>query len=90
MGLREELRAQGTRVTVLRSGAVDTGSISEGWTEEQTRSFMTEGLRSGCMAFSGARASAGSMAKALLAVMALPRDVNVDLIEPRARAPMPD
>jgi len=90
MGLRQELRAQGTRVTVLRSGAVDTGTISEGWTEEQTNHFMAEAIRSGCLAFSGQNASVESMAKALLAVMALPRDVNVDLIEPRARAPLPD
>lgn len=89
MGLRQELRAEGTRVTVLRSGAVDTGTISEGWTEEQTSYFMTEGLRSGCLAFSGQFASVESMAKALSGVLALPRDVNVDLIEPRARAPLP-
>jgi len=90
MGLRQELRAQGTRVTVLRSGAVDTGTISEGWTEEQARDFMTDALRSGCLAFSGRNASVESMAKTLLAVITLPRDVNVDLIEPRARAPFPE
>ena len=90
MGLRQELRAQGTRVTVLRSGAVDTGMISQGWTEEQSRDFMTDALRSGCLTFSGQNASVESMAKALLAVITLPRDINVDLIEPRARAPLPD
>jgi len=90
MGLRQELRTQGTRVTVLRSGAVNTGTISQGWDEEQARDFMADALRSGCLNFSGHYASVESMAKALLAVITLPRDVNVDLIEPRGRAPLPD
>jgi hypothetical protein len=51
---------------------------------------MTDALRSGCLAFSGQNASVESMAKTLLAVVTLPRDVNVDLIEPRARAPLPE
>ena len=89
LGLRRELRAQGVRVTVLRSGAVDTQSISGDWPAEKLADFLAEARQSGCLDFSGAYAAPDSMAEALLAVLSLPRDVNVDLIEPRASAPLP-
>jgi len=90
LGLRQELRADGTRVTVLRSGAVDTKSVSADWSDEKLDSFMREAKRLGCLDFSGTYATPGSMAEALFSVLALPRDVNVDLIEVRARAPLPE
>ena len=89
MGLRSELRDQGTRVTVLRSGAVSSGSnLSEGWPQDRRDAFFADLMRFGHAHFTGTPAAPTSMAHALLAVLSLPRDVNVDLIEARARAPM--
>ena len=87
-GLRDELREQGTRVTVLRSGYVATGgNLGEGWPADMAAQFFAEANKMGLTHFSGTPAEPEPMAQALLAVLCLPRDVNIDLIEARGRAP---
>ena len=83
-GLRDELRSDGIRVTVLRSGSVKGGSGGTQWSREATDAFYRKILATGHAAMSGEAASPESMAEALLAVIALPRDIGVDLIEVRA------
>lgn len=83
-GLRAELRADGIRVGVLRSGSVAGGEGGAAWSDETRASFFAKIVETGLAAMSGAAASPESMAKALLAILALPRDVSADLIEVRA------
>lgn len=90
-GLREELRSDGIRVSVLRSGSVSGGSGGETWSDETKQKFFEKIVQTGHAAMSGAPATPQSMAQALVAILALPRDVSVDLIELRAaQAGMPD
>ncbi|WP_174290950.1 SDR family oxidoreductase [Sphingomonas bacterium] len=88
-GLRDELRDDGIRVTVLRSGSVagTTGHI--GWDPATAERFFATIRRSGHAAFTGTAADPRSMAEALLAVLGLPPDVNIDLIEARGAHPVP-
>ena len=83
-GLRDELRSDGIRVTVLRAGSVSGGSGSAQWPAEAREAFSRKILATGHAAMSGEAASPQSMAEALLAVIGLPRDVSADLIEVRA------
>lgn len=83
-GLRDELRSDGIRVTVLRSGSVRGGSGGASWSPEATEAFFKKIVATGHAAMSGEAASPESMAEALLAVVRLPRDIGVDLIEVRA------
>jgi len=86
--LRNELRAQGTRVTILRSGSVDTNSaLRATWPEDRLQHFASEAARLGSMEFTGTPVSMATMAQTLLALLTLPRDVNIDLVEARGRAP---
>lgn len=81
--MREELREDGIRVTVLRSGAVSNSTASQSWDEQATKDFFETIARTGHAAMSGVPASQASMAEALCAILSLPEDVNVDLIEVR-------
>lgn len=83
-GLREELRSEGIRISVLRSGSVSGGSGGESWSEETRQKFFAKIVQTGHAAMSGAPASPQSMARGLVSILSLPRDVSVDLVELRA------
>ncbi len=83
-GLRDELRSDGIRVSVLRSGSVSGGSGGDSWTDAEKQAFYSKIVQTGHAAMSGSPATPESMAKALVATLALPRDISVDLIEVRA------
>ncbi len=83
-GLREELRSEGIRLTVLRSGSVSGSSGSIGWSDETKQKFYQKIVQTGHAAMSGSPASPQSMAEGLLSILGLPRDVSVDLVELRA------
>lgn len=90
-GLREELRSDGIRVGVLRSGSVSGGSGGESWSDETRQAFFQKIVQTGHAAISGSPATPESMATALVAMLGLPRDISVDLIEVRAaQAGMPE
>lgn len=90
-GLRDELQADGIRVSVLRSGSVAGSSGSVNWSAEATQAFYKKIVETGHANMAGEAASPESMATALLAIVSLPADVNADLIEVRAaRAGVPD
>lgn len=84
--MRDELREDGIRVTVLRSGSVEGGSGGKDWDPVVTQAFYQTITRTGHAAFTGKAASSVSMADALLSVLTLPPDINIDLIEVRAAA----
>lgn len=83
-GLRDELRSEKIRFTILRSGSVSGGSGGAEWSEETKQQFYQKILQTGHAAISGQPASPESMAQALLAILTLPPDISPDLIEVRA------
>lgn len=83
-GLREELRSDGIRVSVLRSGSVSGGSGGAAWSDETRQKFFQKIVQTGHAAMSGSPATPQSMARGLVAILGLPRDVSVDLVELRA------
>ena len=64
-GLRDELRSDGIRVTILRSGAVDGTTGANHWSEETRVAFHTFLTKSGHANFAGIPATPQSMAQAL-------------------------
>lgn len=90
-GLRDELRSDGIRLSVLRSGSIAGGSGGDSWSDENRQKFLTKIVQTGHAAFSGESVRPETMSEALVAMLALPRDVSVDLIELRgAHAGMPE
>jgi NADP-dependent 3-hydroxy acid dehydrogenase YdfG len=83
-GLRDELRSDDIRVTVLRSGSVKGGSGGAAWSQETVAAFYKKIVETGHASMTGEAATPESMAKALLSVIGLPADIGVDLIEVRA------
>ncbi|WP_413790982.1 MULTISPECIES: SDR family oxidoreductase [unclassified Pseudomonas] len=83
-GLRSELRPDRIRVTILRAGNTAESSITDTWPENTAKEFAMAVEVSGHRAFTGAPASPVTLAGALINVLSLPRDVNVDLIEVRS------
>lgn len=86
-GLRAELRSDGIRVSVLRSGSVAGGSGGDDWTEATKQAFYAKIVVSGHAAMSGLPATPQSMAKALISVLGLPSDISVSLVEVGAAEP---
>lgn len=84
--MRDELREDGIRVTVLRSGSVEGGTGGKDWDPDVTQAFYQTITRTGHAAFTGKAASPQSMAEALVSVLSLPGDINIDMIEVRAAA----
>ena len=82
--LADELRTDGIRVSVLRSGSVAGGSGGDSWSEEAKQAFYAKIMETGHAQMAGAAASAESMAKALIAIVGLPADVCPRLIDVRA------
>ncbi|MBB3860949.1 NADP-dependent 3-hydroxy acid dehydrogenase YdfG [Novosphingobium hassiacum] len=87
-GLRAEVRRDLIRVTTLRSGYVSGGELARHWSEEKTAEFFRVAAETGHARLAGTTGiSPHSMAEALVAILTLPRDVDVDLIELRPTAP---
>lgn len=82
--MRDELREDGIRVTVLRSGSVEGGTGGKDWDPDVTQAFYQTITRTGHAAFTGKAASPQSMADALISILSLPADINIDMIEVRA------
>lgn len=83
-GMRNELRAQGTRVTVLRSGMIEGTSLEDDWDPAVRDEFFAACGAMGTAA-TGGPATRATMAQAVVSLLALPRDVNADFVEIRGR-----
>ena len=83
-GLRDELREHDIRVSVLRSGSVAGGTGSATWDRKIAKRFFETIQRTGHAAFTGDHTQPQTMAATLIAILSLPRDVNIDLIEARS------
>src|SRR3546814_21033627 len=71
-GLRDELRDDDIRVTILRSGSVKGGSGGKAWSQETIDAFYKKIVATGPAAMTGASATPESMAASLLEVIGLP------------------
>ncbi len=83
-GLRDELREHDIRVSVLRSGSVSGSTGGQNWEAAVSKRFFETIQRTGHASFTGAFAAPQSMAETLVAILSLPPDVSVDLIEARS------
>lgn len=83
-GLRDELRSEDIRITILRSGSVKGGSGGTNWSQETVSAFYKKIVETGHASMSGESALPQSMASALLAILSMPADISADLIEVRA------
>ena len=82
--LADELRSDGIRVSVLRSGSVAGGSGGDSWSADAKKAFYAKIMETGHAQMAGSAASAESMAQALIAIVGLPADVCPRLIDVRA------
>ena len=83
-GLRAELRPLGIRVTTLRLGNIEGTTISRGWDEHRAAEFRAAMHETGAAVQVGRGGSMRSVARAVVSILSLPRDVNVDLMELRS------
>jgi NAD(P)-dependent dehydrogenase (short-subunit alcohol dehydrogenase family) len=88
-GLRAEVRAEGIRVTVLRAGHVGESSIAQHWSAQTSAEWEKALAASGHHASTGAPVSPVTMANALIDILLLPREVNVDLLDIRSNLLLP-
>lgn len=79
-GLRAELRPYGVRVTVVRSGAMQT-SITDQWSPSQKEAFFSAYASSARQAETGANIDPGITARAVVDILKLPPDASARLIE---------
>ncbi|HCW62085.1 MULTISPECIES: SDR family oxidoreductase [Sphingobium] len=86
-GLRDELRSDGIRVSVLRSGSVAGGTGGQHWDGEVAQRFFAKIQETGHASFTGDFAEPTTMALTLVAMVSLPPDVNLDLVEARSAKP---
>jgi NAD(P)-dependent dehydrogenase (short-subunit alcohol dehydrogenase family) len=79
--LRAEVKADGIRVTVLRLGNVRDTGITHRWSEPVSRRYFDHVAESGHLALCGGAAKPASVAQALLRVLGMPEDLNLEIVE---------
>ena len=80
VGLRNELRAYGVRVTVARSGTMQT-SITDQWSESQKQDFFSSYANSPRRQESGGSIDPRIMALTIINILKLPPEASVRLVE---------
>lgn len=84
-GLRAELKPDGIRVMVLRSGHVSGGNLGAAWRPELIGPFQAAIEASGHKAFAGDPIEPEVTAETIIRMLSLPREAAIDLLELRAR-----
>lgn len=79
-GLRNELRPDGIRVTVVRSGAMAT-SIVESWSERQKKMFFDSYAASSAQADIGGMIDPSITAERIVQLLQLPREATSRLVD---------
>ena len=80
--LRSELRGSGIRVSIYRSGRVETG-FSDDWSAELRAQIARKAVECGFTAQSGERITPDIPARAMLAMLLVDRSAHVDLMQLR-------
>jgi NAD(P)-dependent dehydrogenase (short-subunit alcohol dehydrogenase family) len=86
--LSEELRADGIRVTLLRSGA-STGGFAEDWDPEDARRALTLWIERGLLDFVGTPMPPEAIAESIVHAATCPPGASVDFLEIRSSVPLP-
>jgi len=86
--LKDELRSEGIRVTLLRCGG-STGGFASDWDPEDARRAFALWSRSGFLDFVGLPMPPEVIAEAVVHAATLPREASVDFLEVRSALPMP-
>ncbi|MFQ5416237.1 MAG: SDR family oxidoreductase [Myxococcota bacterium] len=86
--LKQELRPEGIRVTLLRSGA-STGGFVEDWDPDEARRALVSWSEQGLLDFVGLPMSPESIAASVVYAATVPVDASVDFLEIRSARPMP-
>jgi NAD(P)-dependent dehydrogenase (short-subunit alcohol dehydrogenase family) len=81
--LREELRGDGIRVGVLRSGRLADSSFHRDWAPETRERYRQEARASGHYAVSGEPIPPQVTARAVIDMICLPREARLTLVELR-------
>lgn len=84
LGLRNELRGQGIRVSTLRIGSMTGNETAQQWPPGMLDDFLAAIHASGHAAYTGAGMAPETVAAVVVNALALPREANLDLIELRA------
>lgn len=82
-GMRTELRGQGIRVSVFRSGRLAESGFKRTWREDRLTRYRELVQSLGFYANSGEPIAPALAAESIMALLRLPRSANVDLIEMR-------
>lgn len=82
--LKYELRDDNIRVTTMRVGKMDTGTIQTAWTPQAKETFFSTSARSGHLWRAGAPIDPAGPAKALVDLVSLPSDMVTDLVDLRS------
>jgi NADP-dependent 3-hydroxy acid dehydrogenase YdfG len=86
--LREELRPEGIRVTLLRSGA-STGGFVEDWDPDEARRAFECWSEMGFLDFVGLPMAPETIAESVVHAATRPPGASIDFLELRSAAPMP-
>jgi meso-butanediol dehydrogenase / (S,S)-butanediol dehydrogenase / diacetyl reductase len=85
IGMRDEVRQDGIRMTTLRSGTVASGgAFLQGSDPERMRRFLEAAAAGGHLDHVGQAISPKVAAKALVDLLATPREAHIDMIAVRA------
>lgn len=82
-GLREELRPDGIRVSVLRSGRLGESGFHRSWSAQARERYRAEARASGHYASSGEPISPLVTARAVVDLICLPREARITIMELR-------
>jgi meso-butanediol dehydrogenase / (S,S)-butanediol dehydrogenase / diacetyl reductase len=82
-GMRTELRGQGIRVSIFRSGRLAESGFKRTWSEERLARYRELVQSLGFYANSGEAIAPALAAESIMMLLKLPRNANVDLIEMR-------
>lgn len=85
--LRQELRRDGIRIAVLRSGNVAGSAASASWPADVRDTFYRTIVESGHAAISGSPAPPEAMAQALVSLLGFPEEVCPELVQLRGSRP---
>jgi NADP-dependent 3-hydroxy acid dehydrogenase YdfG len=86
--LKDELRPEGIRVTLLRSGG-STGGFVEEWDPEEAQRAIASWSEQGLLDFVGLPMAPESIAASVVYAATAPADASIDFLEIRSAKPMP-
>lgn len=82
--MRSELRGENVRVSILRAGNVAESTLDRHWDKNKIAEFWETIQKTGHAAFTGKPMSPETIAQAMVCLLTMPREANIDIVEVRA------